>query len=466
EEIDLAQLISQIANHKTSIHIPKEKAIVQTPQTSSTSTKTQKAQTNYMSTNKISNIIHMEPEFWDSSPNKVIPKIFPTGFHFSPLAPNKTSQFYEFNLIDTDSVSIKHYKDKTNPEFITHSNIKILRNLSPKQFGNNLNKIQKFSQNYDPIGFNYWDYMEAWTKWDFFGPIPEILPSPTDEGYKLFQSKFNSQESCIPVMLKFFSNFSLAWVFSWQYKFAKSDHCKSLPILQRHGYVKWCSQFDSSMAYPDKVREWFKNNPHSQKISDPETASFLNQKAQIAVALAGAQSKESLAKHLQQIMQMIEEDEKHKENPTSSAESSSDYNQNEDDCFGIDLGDTGCLILSLKGAVAVRPWSFGSKANLSMSLKVIRSKHAFPFLHRLHPPLLYILLPIPLPRKLLVLRNFPPNTISLKKKFASKISIKLLTIRKQPKSLKMSYMSLMTTKENQTMSSKPLKITFLYDQIS
>ncbi|QHO17049.1 uncharacterized protein DS421_10g308900 [Arachis hypogaea] len=68
-------------------------------------------------------------------------------------------------------------------------------------------------------------------------------------------------------------------------------------------------------------------------------ASFLNQKAQIAAALAGAQSKESLAKHLQQIMQIIEEDGKHKENPTSSAESSSGYNKNEDDCFGIDLGE-------------------------------------------------------------------------------------------------------------------------------
>ncbi|QHO57930.1 uncharacterized protein DS421_3g86480 [Arachis hypogaea] len=91
------------------------------------------------------------------------------------------------------------------------------------------------------------------------------------------------------------------------------------------------------MAYPDKVRELFKNNPHSQKISDSETASFLNQKAQIVAALAGAQSKESLEKHLQQIMHMIKEDEKHKENPTSSAEFSSGYNQNEDDCFGIDL---------------------------------------------------------------------------------------------------------------------------------
>ena len=137
----------------------------------------------------------------------------------------------------------------------------------------------------------------------------------------------------------FFSTFSLAWVFSWQYKYAKPNHPKSFPILQRHGYVKWWSQFDASMAYPEKVREWFKSNPENQKISDPETALFLNQKAQIAAALAGAQSKETLAKHLLQIMQMIEEDRKHTDDPTSSAESSSGYNQNEDDCFGIDLGE-------------------------------------------------------------------------------------------------------------------------------
>ncbi|QHO58126.1 uncharacterized protein DS421_3g88070 [Arachis hypogaea] len=140
-------------------------------------------------------------------------------------------------------------------------------------------------------------------------------------------------------MLKFFSTFSLAWVFSWQYKYAKPDHPKSFPILQRHGYVKWWSQFDSSMAYPEKVREWFKSNPDSQKILDPKMALFLNQKAQIAAALAGVQSKETLAKHLQQIMQMIKEDKKHKEYHVSSGESSSGYNQNEDDCFGIDLGE-------------------------------------------------------------------------------------------------------------------------------
>ncbi|MED6169673.1 hypothetical protein PIB30_023535, partial [Stylosanthes scabra] len=54
------------------------------------------------------------------------------------------------------------------------------------------------------------------------------------------------------------------------------------------------------MAYPDKVREWFKNNPNGQKISDPETTSFLNQKAQIQAALQAPnqnnQSKENFNK--------------------------------------------------------------------------------------------------------------------------------------------------------------------------
>ncbi|QHN77176.1 uncharacterized protein DS421_19g650370 [Arachis hypogaea] len=110
-------------------------------------------------------------------------------------------------------------------------------------------------------------------------------------------------------------------------------------MLQRNAYVKWWSQFDATMAHPDKVRKWFNKHPKFAKPFDHEESIFLSQKAQIAAALVGAQSKETLAKHLQQIMQMIEEDKAHKEDPTSSAESSSDYNQNEDDCFGINLGE-------------------------------------------------------------------------------------------------------------------------------
>ncbi|MED6201912.1 hypothetical protein PIB30_099821 [Stylosanthes scabra] len=209
EEIDLAQLITQVAKKETIIQNPKGKAIVSNINKSQNSS--QKTQTNHVPTNKFSNIIQIEPEFWDESSNK---------------------------------------------------------------------------------------------------------------------------EPCVPVMLKFFSIFSLAWVFSWQYKHGKSDHPKAFPIFQRHAYVKWWSQFDSSMAYPDKFREWFKDNKKSQKISDPETASFLNQRAQIQAALAWSQSRQPIKGKLQQILYLLQEDE-----DSSSVEENEEKEENKDDYFGINLED-------------------------------------------------------------------------------------------------------------------------------
>ncbi|MED6142057.1 hypothetical protein PIB30_109758, partial [Stylosanthes scabra] len=66
EDIDLTQLISQLAQQKTIVQNPKEKTIVSKPQ----KTQSQKAQTNYTPTKKFSNIIQMEPEFWDKFPHK------------------------------------------------------------------------------------------------------------------------------------------------------------------------------------------------------------------------------------------------------------------------------------------------------------------------------------------------------------------------------------------------------------
>ncbi|MED6165535.1 hypothetical protein PIB30_100452, partial [Stylosanthes scabra] len=83
-----------------------------------------------------------------------------------------------------------------------------------------------------------------------------------------------------------------------------------------------------------KVREWFKLNPKSQKISDPETATFLNQRAQIQAALAGSQCKKSITGKLKQILHLLQEDEE-----VSSDEESEEGSPNEDDCFGINLDD-------------------------------------------------------------------------------------------------------------------------------
>ena len=58
---------------------------------------------------------------------KATAKVFPPGFHYRPTATNKTRKFYEFILIDTNLVSIKHFKDPKDPNLNTHSTIQILK---------------------------------------------------------------------------------------------------------------------------------------------------------------------------------------------------------------------------------------------------------------------------------------------------------------------------------------------------
>ena len=108
--------------------------------------------------------------------------------------------------------------------------------MQPRQFGTNLNQTKFFFVPFDPIGYTYWDYMDACTKvlwhqnnkfkhswliyfktnkiynfpnwflqwWDFFGPIPEIFPEQVQQGYAQFNKFHNSQESRISVNLKYF----------------------------------------------------------------------------------------------------------------------------------------------------------------------------------------------------------------------------------------------------------------------
>jgi len=86
----------------------------------------------------------MEPEYWDKNPFKATTKVFLSGFHFKPTTNNKTRTFYEFILIDSNLVSIKHFKDQNDPLLNTHSTIQILKVLQPRHFGNSLNEFKKF----------------------------------------------------------------------------------------------------------------------------------------------------------------------------------------------------------------------------------------------------------------------------------------------------------------------------------
>ena len=95
----------------------------------------------------------MEPKFWDKNPFKATAKAFPPGFHFKPISTNKTRIFYEFILIDTNSVSIKHFKDPNDINLNTHSTIQILKFIQPRQCGTNINQAKQFFVPFDPIGY-------------------------------------------------------------------------------------------------------------------------------------------------------------------------------------------------------------------------------------------------------------------------------------------------------------------------
>ncbi|KAL5159038.1 polyprotein [Glycine soja] len=328
----------------------------------------------YISKNKFFNVLQMEPEYWDKNPFKATAK----GFHYRPIAANKTRKFYEFILIDTNSVSIKHFKDPKDPNLNTHSTIQILKVMQQRHYGSNLNQPKKFSAPFDPAGYNYWDYVDAWTNvfwhqnskfkhslliyfknntaynfpnwflqwWNYFGPIPQIFPEEVQQGFEQFNKLYNSKESRIPADLKYFSSFALSWIFSWQYIYGKTENNKQYPPLQRHAFVKWWSQFDTSKAAPDQVKNWFQSNPEFLKPADPETSLFLNQKSQLAAFLASAKSKESLAQNLKEVLQLLQQEveEEPSKKETESSETNDDqeddpFYQNEDDCFGISLDD-------------------------------------------------------------------------------------------------------------------------------
>ena len=155
-ETDLQNMIQNSKQSKTLIN-PKGKQVL-----SQQKPPPPKNANSYIYKNKFSTVLQMEPKFWDKNPFKVTSKAFPIGFHFRPNATNKTRIFYEFILIDTNSVSIKHFKDTNDPNLNTHSTIQILKVLQPKQFGTNLNQPKNFSAPFDPIGYTYWDYVDAW----------------------------------------------------------------------------------------------------------------------------------------------------------------------------------------------------------------------------------------------------------------------------------------------------------------
>ena len=107
-------------------------------------------------------IAFIEPKFNFEEVPKILPYIFPQGVNFNSNDPLKTRQFYEFILVDTDSVEITHNTDKNNPQRIAFSKCQILRVMTIADWNQKPFTCKAFSQPFHPMSYNYMDYMDAW----------------------------------------------------------------------------------------------------------------------------------------------------------------------------------------------------------------------------------------------------------------------------------------------------------------
>ena len=57
----------------------------------------------------------IEPKYQSLTSEETVSKIFPKDFNFLPEDLKKSRKFYEFILVDTESVEITHVPDKNDP---------------------------------------------------------------------------------------------------------------------------------------------------------------------------------------------------------------------------------------------------------------------------------------------------------------------------------------------------------------
>jgi len=89
-------------------------------------------------------ILILEKAWITPNPRQIVENLFSQDFHYLPIDICKTITFYEFILVDIESIEVSHNKDdKGNIEF---SKIKILQVLSPQEWNQPLhNKKNVFT---------------------------------------------------------------------------------------------------------------------------------------------------------------------------------------------------------------------------------------------------------------------------------------------------------------------------------
>ena len=314
----------------------------------------------------------LEADHISASGSILTEKIFQNYKFFISNEVLKTRKFYEFILVDTESVQISHI---SNPEGTdtAYSKCKIQKVLNEKDWDQNIFTHKKFSQNFDPQTFDYYDYKNAWFhafcvrpsthswffNWDekiqksfpnwfqewwlLMGATSEIFCPEIKKSYEFYKSNSDSFfPSGNSYSLLFCAQFRIPWILCWDFC---SHHFQPSPFpkyLAREFKIKWWAAFKLSQAQTfEAVKNWVEAQKPTAKMSlaskskvpiwsqplpGPITKTSFPSNSAYRAYLKGLQAQ--AAETLSQLAGSDSEDEE------ETASSSAFLQQNEDMCFG------------------------------------------------------------------------------------------------------------------------------------
>ncbi|CAL5212309.1 unnamed protein product [Lathyrus oleraceus] len=285
-----------------------------------------------------------------------ISRIFPLGFYFIPKDQTKTRKFYEFILVDSESITLTHQTYPSDKSKIKFSKFKVNKVLSPSDWNQPPSELKAFSRAFTPQYYSYFDYMDAWfnflsvepfnhtwfiwfnkdislsfpnwfIQWFIIvGPILEIFPDYASKAFNNFKTKTTCPD--YKSLLCFCVVFGITWISSWNFSTDPLWEGSSSTQLVKKFSVKWWSKFNPDLLSPSRLDSWFKSHPGlcKEKAISPEDTSFLLDKSKLLASLSATSSHKELLNRIKEAMTALSE---------SDSASSTSENNNEDDCYGI-----------------------------------------------------------------------------------------------------------------------------------
>ena len=107
-------------------------------------------------------ILWIEREYQHiTDPFSLVSQLLPPGWEHPKTKTLKTQTFYEFILVDTDSILVTHMPCSQDRNRAGYSKVVIKQILTPSQWRAQPWITRNFSQTFEPQFYNYYDYMEA-----------------------------------------------------------------------------------------------------------------------------------------------------------------------------------------------------------------------------------------------------------------------------------------------------------------